>query len=162
MFGCPNILKLTLWNQKWKHLSPTGAESKWWFAISCPLFRNTKSTLSHFLANEVHKVIISRDTPHTFVYADPPYIDTAQGHYGGYTDEHFRRDLDTLANMKGLFLLSSYPSATLDKYISLHGWHSIEFAKSLSVGNAAVTKQRRNKTEVLTANYPISVTKKSE
>ena len=51
--------------------------------------------------NDAHKVILSRDTPETFVYVDPPYIDTNQGHYGGYTHEHFKRDLDALVGMQG-------------------------------------------------------------
>ena len=105
--------------------------------------------------NEAHKVITSRDTENTFVYADPPYIDTNQGHYGGYTHEHFKRDLDALANMKGKFLLSTYPSEILDEYIKANGWYSKTHEKILSASNGAVLKSRKKKTEVLTANYPI-------
>lgn len=105
--------------------------------------------------NEAHKVITSRDAEDAFVYADPPYINSEQGHYGGYTEDHFRRDLDALAGMKGKFLLSSYPSEVLDEYIARYGWHSVEVEKLLSAGNGAVVKRRRKKTEVLTANYPL-------
>ena len=105
--------------------------------------------------NEAHKVIISRDTEETFVYADPPYIDSNQGHYGGYSHDHFRRDLDTLVSMKGKFMLSSYPSEILNEYIEKYGWHTKHYTKMLNAGNGAVIKTRGTKIEVLTANYPI-------
>ena len=70
--------------------------------------------------NQAHKVIQSRDHEAAFAYVDPPYIGSDQGHYGGYTEEHYQRDLDTLAGMKGKFLLSSYPSDLLDEYIKKH------------------------------------------
>ena len=105
--------------------------------------------------NEAHKVILSRDTEETFVYADPPYIDSNQGHYGGYTHEHFRRDLDALSLMKGKFMLSSYPSEILNEYIEKFGWYTKHYTKMLNAGNGAVIKTRGTKIEVLTTNYPI-------
>ncbi|AXG70420.1 modification methylase DpnIIA [Kordia sp. SMS9] len=105
--------------------------------------------------NKAHKVIQSRDTEDTFHYVDPPYIDTDQGHYGGYTKEHFERDLDALSKVKGKFLLSSYPSEVLDKYIKKYNWHTKSVSKILNAGNAAKLGKRRRKIEVLTANYPI-------
>lgn len=104
--------------------------------------------------NQAHKVITSRDSEESFFYVDPPYIDTNQGHYGGYTREHFIRDLDALTNVKGKFLLSTYPSSILDEYIQKFGWFSIEIDKPLSASYSG-TKKRKRKVEVLTANYPI-------
>lgn len=104
--------------------------------------------------NAAHKVIGSSDTPHTFVYADPPYINSDQGHYGGYTEEHFTRDLDALAAMKGKFLLSSYPSELLTEYIDQYGWYSKEIKQTLSASNGA-KGSRGKKIEVLTANFEI-------
>jgi DNA adenine methylase len=105
--------------------------------------------------NDAHKVITSRDSEQTFVYADPPYTDSNQGHYVGYTHEHFRRDLDALASMKGKFMLSSYPSDILSEYIKNNGWQSISVEKSLNAGNGAVLKERKRKVEVLTMNYTL-------
>ncbi|WP_271730006.1 DNA adenine methylase [Aquimarina algiphila] len=105
--------------------------------------------------NEASKVIMSRDSDDTFVYADPPYIDSNQGHYGGYTHEHFRRDLDALVSMKGKFLLSTYPSEVLNEYIDKYGLYTRAIDKPLSVGNGSKIKKRKRKTEVLTSNYPI-------
>lgn len=104
--------------------------------------------------NEAHKVISSRDGLNAFAYVDPPYIDTNQGHYGGYTHEHFRRDLDALVNMKGKFLLSTYPSEILTEYTQKNGWYSKELDMPLSASYNGNIKRKR-KVEVLTANYPI-------
>lgn len=106
--------------------------------------------------NEAHKVIKSRDTVNTFHYVDPPYIDTNQGHYGGYTHDHFRRDLDALAAVEGKFLLSTYPSEILDEYIAANGWHTIEVDKMLSASNGKVVGKRKRKIEVITTNYSLS------
>lgn len=105
--------------------------------------------------NEAHKVIKSRDSEDAFAYVDPPYINTNQGHYGGYEETHFKRDLNALANMKGKFLLSTYPSDMLNEFIKEHGWHTVEHEKMLSASNGAKLKTRKRKIEVLTANYPL-------
>lgn len=101
------------------------------------------------------EVIRRRDTKDTFFYLDPPYIDTVQSHYRGYTEEDYRNLLELLATLKGQFLLSSFPSDILEKYTRKFGWHTImvEQTKPASC-NPDGTKKR--KTEVLTANYPIT------
>ncbi len=105
--------------------------------------------------NDACKVIKSRDTKESFIYADPPYVGTNQGHYGGYTEEHFEELLNTLNSLEGKFLLSSYPSEQLDYHIQKNGWHTKHLTKTLSASNGANQKTRKKKTEVLTANYPI-------
>lgn len=101
-------------------------------------------------------MIESRDSDESFIYVDPPYIDSNQGHYGGYTAEHFKRDLNALKTIKGKFLLSSYPSEILNDYIKENNWYSIEIDKVISAGNGAMVSERKRKIEVLTANYPIN------
>lgn len=105
--------------------------------------------------NDALKVIESRDTIDAFHYVDPPYINSNQGHYGGYTKTHYRDLLETLSNVKGKFLLSSYPSKLLSKYTKKHGWYTKTFDKPLSARKAVTGKPRGRKVEVLTANYPI-------
>jgi DNA-cytosine methyltransferase len=101
--------------------------------------------------NDALQVIRSRDSPDSFFYCDPPYFNSDMGHYKGYTEEDFTNLLDVLCEIKGKFLLSSYPSAILDRYTKKHKWHTL--TKQTGV---AVTKQTNKvKTEVLTANYPI-------
>ncbi|MFK5855365.1 MAG: DNA adenine methylase [Bacteroidota bacterium] len=102
-------------------------------------------------SNDAIKVITSRDTITTFHYCDPPYVGSDQGHYGGYTQEHFDGLLNTLAGVKGKFLLSSYPNDNLAKMAKKHKWHTKKVELHLSASN----KTGRKKTEVLTANYNI-------
>jgi len=105
--------------------------------------------------NDACKVIQSRDAEDAFHYVDPPYIGSNQGHYGGYSEVDFIKLLETLSEVKGKFLLSSYPSEILDEYTTKNGWYTKTFEKPLSASNGATQKKRKRKTEVLTANYPI-------
>lgn len=105
--------------------------------------------------NDACKVIASRDTDNAFHYVDPPYINSAQGHYEGYSEADYKNLLDTLSKVKGKFLLSSYPSAILSRYIEDKGWYTKVFDKPLSARKATEGKTRGRKIEVLTANYPI-------
>ncbi|MBX7226402.1 MAG: DNA adenine methylase [Chitinophagales bacterium] len=96
-------------------------------------------------------IITSRDTKQTFFYCDPPYFNADMGHYKGYTEQDFERLLKTLSNIKGKFLLSSYPSELLTKYIKKYNWHT----KSITQKHKIVLHEPKEKTEVLTANYEI-------
>jgi DNA adenine methylase len=109
---------------------------------------------THIENNDACKVIASRDAPDAFHYIDPPYIDTDQGMYKGYSHADYIRLLDTLSKVKGKFLLSSYPSDILSKYTKQYGWHTKTFEKPLSASKTS-GKPRKRKIEVLTANYPI-------
>jgi DNA adenine methylase len=97
------------------------------------------------------KIIRLRDRPQAFFYVDPPYIDSAQGHYSGYTTEDYTELLTTLSKIEGKFLLSSYPSNVLEKFTKEHGWYQIQYKQA-----TLASRYRKEKTEVLTANYPIS------
>ena len=101
--------------------------------------------------NDATEVIARHDTPSTFHYVDPPYVGAKQGHYGGYEQEHFNELLATLANVKGKFLLSSYPNDELIKYTKQYGWHQKELP--LHLGSSSTKGRKR--IEVLTANYSI-------
>ena len=105
--------------------------------------------------NRASKVIMSRDTPETFIYADPPYIDTDQGHYGGYGEQHFKEDLEALSKVEGKFLLSSFRSEILDRYIKRYKWHTKQVVKMSSASNGAKADRSKKKVEILMANYPI-------
>ncbi|WP_421751101.1 DNA adenine methylase [Croceimicrobium sp.] len=99
-------------------------------------------------------VIQRFDTEDTFIYVDPPYVGTALGHYGGYTEADYERLLQTLSSIKGKFLLSSFPSELLSKYQKQHGWHTKTFNKSLAAHKSENGASKPRKTEMLTANYP--------
>jgi DNA adenine methylase len=97
------------------------------------------------------KLIQSRDMPHTFFYCDPPYFNADMGHYKGYTEADFEQLLQTLSKIKGKFLLSSYPSELLNKYIQQNKWYTKAIDQPCSIG----VGKHKIKTEILTANYPI-------
>jgi DNA adenine methylase len=71
------------------------------------------------------------------------------------TARNFENLLITLSDIKSKFLLSSYPSELLAQYAAQNRWHSVELAGSISVTTNR-TSFKKAKTEVLTANYPIS------
>ena len=104
---------------------------------------------------DASKVIKARDTEDAFHYVDPPYIDSNQGHYDGYTEADYINLLNTLEGIKGKFLLSSYPSDILEEYTRKNGWHTKRFDKPLSARKAVEGKARGRKIEVLTANYSL-------
>lgn len=98
-------------------------------------------------------IINSRDTPDSFFYCDPPYFNSDMGHYDGYSEQDFENLLILLSKIKGKFLLSSYPSPLLQKYIKGHGWHFKCYEQGVTVNVKAGYIKR--KWEMLTANYDI-------
>lgn len=101
------------------------------------------------------KIIQNRDGEDVMFYLDPPYPNSNQGHYSGFSQHDFEQLLAVLAKVKGKFLLSSYPNEALEKYTKEFGWYMKTFEKPLSAHKAENGKARPRKIEVLTANYPL-------
>lgn len=53
------------------------------------------------------------DSPKSLHYCDPPYPNTNQGHYKGYTIQDYKNLVEKLDNIKGSFILSNYPQDIL-------------------------------------------------
>lgn len=102
--------------------------------------------------NDAINVIKSRDRVDSFFYIDPPYYNSDCGHYKGYTLEDYTKLLQTLSNIKGKFLLSSYPSEVLEDFTGKNAWYRHNIVKKIV---ASKTDRTKDKTEVLTANYNI-------
>jgi DNA adenine methylase len=97
--------------------------------------------------------IINRfDCNEAFFYVDPPYIGRDQGHYKGYTENDYENLLKALSNIKGKFLLSSYSSDILSKYIKNNNWNYQEYKQRLTTYQ---TIDIQYGTELLIANYPL-------
>lgn len=96
-------------------------------------------------------IIRSRDQASSFFYCDPPYFNSDCGHYDGYSEMDFEALLTTLSQIKGKFLLSSYDSPVLQRYIENFGWASKQ--KEMTVSVNAKSGKQKPKTEVLTANF---------
>lgn len=86
-----------------------------------------------------------------FFFIDPPYYNSNMGHYDGYTEQDFINLLETLKNLKGNFLLTSYPSEVLDKYRQECGWQSQDVQKI--VGVHGKREETKYKVECITLNY---------
>ncbi|MBI4930180.1 MAG: DNA adenine methylase [Bacteroidetes bacterium] len=98
------------------------------------------------------EVIRTRDAKDTFFYLDPPYFNSDCGHYKKYREKDFKKLLDKLSQIKGKFLLSSYPSDLLKQYIRKNKWFTKVVDKPLCVSSICSIPQRK-KQEVLTGNY---------
>lgn len=94
------------------------------------------------------------DRSDTFFYVDPPYYNSDCAHYSGYSIDDFRTLLETLGNLKGKFLLSSYPSEVLDEFSVKNGWNKKSVKQTVSVNS----KSAKTKIEVLTSNYQMENT----
>lgn len=98
-------------------------------------------------------IIKSRDSEKSFFYCDPPYFNSDCGHYDGYSEQDFENLLITLSEIKGKFLMSSYPSTILQRYAKAKGWHMWSVEQGVSVNNKSGYIKR--KIEVLTSNYSL-------
>jgi len=96
-------------------------------------------------------IIKSRDNADSFFYCDPPYFNSDMGHYDGYSENDFTLLLEALSQIKGKFLLSSYPSPLLQKFAKEKGWNMFCVEQAVSVN--AKSGYLKRKIEVLTANY---------
>ena len=96
------------------------------------------------------RIIRSRDAPDAFFYIDPPYPDTDQGHYDGYSTEDFRALLETCANIEGKFLLSSFRHSALEEYTTKYNWSQFELKMNKPMSKST------HKIEVFTANYTMA------
>ncbi len=96
-------------------------------------------------------IIKNRDTENTFFYVDPPYYNSDMGHYDGYSLQDFEDLLKLLSEIKGKFLLSSYPSEILNEWTKKQKWNTYTVEGKVSVN--AKSGYLKRKVEVLTSNY---------
>lgn len=100
---------------------------------------------------DVLKVIETWETPDTFFYLDPPYMNADQGHYKGYTPEDYTLLLYFLSKAKGKFLLSCYDDEIMRQFAQKYNWTVETVDMPLSAGVHRGRSKR--KTECLVCNY---------
>jgi DNA adenine methylase len=100
-------------------------------------------------SNDVLMVIDRCDASDSFFYVDPPYINSDQGHYEGYTEKEYTSLLEKLTSIKGKFLLSSYPSSILNKFVKKYKWK----VKKVKMAVAVTKHTDKEKTEVMVFNF---------
>lgn len=93
-------------------------------------------------------VISIHDSPDAFHFIDPPYFNSNMGHYGGYSKEDFIALLNLVSQIEGKFLLTCYPSDTIDEFAEKFGWTVERHEMQLSAGGKG-----KRKTEVFVRNY---------
>jgi DNA adenine methylase len=86
------------------------------------------------------------DCPHGLIYADPPYPETDQGHYGGYTLDDYQALCDALDACESSYVLSNYHQDIAPK--SAQKCVEIEATMSASNGRSR-TKHDTKRTEKL-------------
>jgi len=64
---------------------------------------------------DVLKVMKAYDAPDAFFYLDPPYVSSDQGHYTGYTLEHFRKRARYLCDNEGKVFAELLPGRAIDR-----------------------------------------------
>lgn len=104
---------------------------------------------TQIFCRDANRVLLNSDDADSFHFIDPPYYNSDMGHYDGYTLDDFKSLLNTCENLKGKFLLTSYPSDILSEYTEKNGWFHIEF----EMHKSASTKAGATKIEVFTMNY---------
>lgn len=65
----------------------------------------------HICNEDALRCIERWDSPQTLIYVDPPYPETDQGHYSGYTLEDWQRLCNLLDRSQCSYILSNYPQA---------------------------------------------------
>lgn len=126
------------------------------------LFQNKKNRFTIHLSQRLEnttilnrdaiKVIEQLDGEETFFFIDPPYVSANMGHYDFYTKDEFLNLINTLKNVKGKFLLTTYDEPELKELANEMNWKQIKIEMQLSASG----KKAAKKIEVITMNYNIS------
>lgn len=98
-----------------------------------------------------------RDHAGCLHYCDPPYVHETRTATAAYQHEMTEADhwelLQTLAGIRGRFLLSGYHCDLYDQFAEVHRWDSIEFQLP---NHASGRRSKETKTEVVWSNYPLA------
>jgi DNA adenine methylase len=97
----------------------------------------------------------------TFMYIDPPYIDTCHFDYSKYTTDDYIKLLDQLEKTKANWMLSSFDNDILTEYVNRNKWFIEKFPRN----NKLKTSTKENivkKIEVLVMNYDYKEIKKQK
>lgn len=123
---------------------------------------NAKKNFTHEMCERLEHVTIENrdalqvietyDTPNTFHFVDPPYVDTSCGHYSNMFGRRELRDLlDVLSKIQGKFMLTGFPDDEILRYVQTEGWliHPVERTISAS------RTRRRKQEEWMVVNYEL-------
>jgi DNA adenine methylase len=127
----------------------------WWSAVEGleSVHRRLQDVM--FFSRPALEVIRSEDTAATLHYCDPPYVHgarTATRAYGRYemAEADHRELLETLAGIKGKFMLSGYRNDLYDAYAERHGWRREELVVP---NHASGSRKKDREVECLWLNF---------
>ena len=95
-------------------------------------------------------VIACYDSPDTFHFVDPPYVNSDCGHYEGvFSEQNLEQLLDLLETVKGRFMLTMFPFELIDRRAQRNGWTIHRIARTISASKTS----RRRQEEWIVCNY---------
>lgn len=94
------------------------------------------------------EIIKYYDSPQTFFYVDPPYINTHHSHYEEYSVKNYIELIDVLKDCKGKILLSGYQN----EYVP-DNWNYLTYDTVCNVKKTNTYRDAR--TEYLWYNYEL-------
>lgn len=97
------------------------------------------------------EVIKTWDCPEAFFYCDPPYIDTEQGHYDGYTADDLNALFELLLTIDGAWMVSGYcapPGVELPDDVEVFSFDAYGAAAGYSK-KANIEKKGKKRTELV-------------
>lgn len=129
--------------------------SAWWSAVEGLGEFHQRLRRVEIRNQDALQFIKELDSPKTLFYCDPPYLHETRSttkEYGEYemTVEDHERLLQTLAKIKGKFVLSGYPSKLYAKWAKKRKWRSV--CKVID-NKASSAKTKQKKHETLWMNY---------
>ena len=122
--------------------------------------QNAKDEFCQHLANRLERVTIESrhafevietyDSPQTFHFVDPPYVNSDCGHYEGvFGNDDLGHLLDLLAQVKGMFMLTMFPHEQIASYAEKHNWIIHRIERFISASKTS----RRKQEEWMVCNY---------
>ena len=91
-----------------------------------PFFERIIST--HISCEDAVVCLKNWNSPQSFAYIDPPYVNSNCGHYEGYTEEQYKELIEFLdETWQGSFILSGYETGFEKEY-----WEKISFETTCS------------------------------
>jgi DNA adenine methylase len=126
----------------------------WWNAIEGLPVVHRRLQGVVILKDDAIRVIQQQDNEKTLFYLDPPYIHSTRMTTGEYscemTNAQHKTLLDTLAQIRGKFMLSGYRCDLYDQAAVKHGWTRHE---KVIDNKASSQKTKPKKVECIWTNY---------
>lgn len=130
--------------------------SAWLSAVECLPEAHERLRRVEIRCQEATSFIRELDSPETLTYADPPYLHEtrSKGCRDSYehemTEEQHKALLFELAQCKGKFILSGYPSELYERWRASMGFWRVD----IEIDNkASSSKKKAKKTECLWMNF---------